>query len=79
MKKLALVFAILAAIALSGCGATEEYVKSDEALYAAVADEYLDLARKAKKDDGSARFTADEVTRRERTMKLWRARIDANK
>jgi len=54
----------------------KSYVAADKMTYDAVADEYLDLVQKSKKEDGQPQFDQEQIDRRKRLVESWKMRID---
>ncbi|MGD9727795.1 MAG: hypothetical protein AB7L09_00080 [Nitrospira sp.] len=65
---------IAAVLFFAGCATTEivqnDYVEADRATYEAVAPSYLQYVQ------GDSALSKEEKTRRERTIKTWRLRLE---
>lgn len=68
-----IILAVLVLLAVSGCKASEQYVKADAATFDAISPEYLKYA------DADPALDADQKARRHRLVESWAIRIRENR
>jgi DNA-binding protein H-NS len=53
----------------------KSYIAADRATYEAISAEYVELVKSALNDQDEAKFTKEQIERRERLVQTWQLRI----